>query len=129
MVFMSRVFSTTGAASAMEEVEWSTFAQEVRNNKGTFKTGIIFLKNENFRNGFIPIIVRLDILYTAYPSRHVYQIVGNADILVYIDGNSTSARVYVDDKYGNPVMDYSCEPDENPTFASGYSARYFLLNT
>lgn len=115
-----------GGSDLMKEVDWAEFSKALSNQSPPhFNTGLIFLQNDSIYNGGIPVIVRADFSYNL--SRVNLITMSGNDTLRY-DGNSSNITI---DKDGSPeVMYYSDVTDSTtpPTFADGWSARYFILN-
>lgn len=112
----------------MKEVDWLEFSEAiVKPPAPKYNAGLIFLQNAKLYNGGVPIVLRLDIA-ALYP-RTVYNVAmpdgggsfsysGNAaDFSVEYNSNINPIIIYTIDGAGTP-----------PTFADGWSARYFLLD-
>ena len=114
----------------MKEVDWAEFSNAFSNQRPPkFNTGMIFLQNSNLYNGGIPIVLRADI-NAIYPNTNYMVQAVNKSYSISYSGYSGSFYAEVNDGSNNVMaIDYNIDDySPPPTFADGWSARYFILD-
>lgn len=124
------IFGVTGtfegeSSEIMKEVDWAGFSEALSNPQPpVFTTGLIFLQNSGLYNGGIPFVLRADYISSGTTPSYLITPAGQRNITP--NGNSLNFYVELD---GEVVMNYDdiSYAETPPTFASGWSARYFIL--
>lgn len=124
------IFGVTGtfegeSSEIMKEVDWAGFSEALSNPQPpVFTTGLIFLQNSGLYNGGIPFVLRGDYISRGTTPNYLITPAGQS----FITPNGSSSYFYVDFD-GEVVMNYDdiSYAETPPTFASGWSARYFIL--
>ena len=119
------------SSEIMKEVDWAGFSKALSNSRPPhFATGLLFLQNSELYNGGIPIVLRSDMRYGDTVGVTVALIMPTGLASLYYSGNS--AGFYCEITTGTETKtvinyDFIEDAETPPTFASGWSARYFIL--
>ena len=130
------IFGVTGtfegeSSEIMKEVDWAGFSKALSNPRPPhFATGLLFLQNSELYNGGIPIVLRSDMRYGDTVGVTVSLIMPTGLATLYYSGNADG--FYCEISTGTKITtvinyDYIEDAETPPTFASGWSARYFIL--
>lgn len=126
-MIVNPVVSSGGSTESeiIKEVDWAEFSKALSNQTPPkFNTGLFFVQNASIYNGGFPVVVRTDLNYN---NSGIYLITENGMPYITYNGNADSLSV----SYMNSdVMSYDdiSVPATPPTFADGWSARYFILD-
>ena len=126
-MIVNPVVSSGGSTESeiIKEVDWAEFSKALSNPMPPkFNTGLFFVQNSSIYNGGFPVVVRGDLTYNN--SRMLLVTETGISSMVYYGGAIGLTISYMN----SDVMSYDdiSDPATPPTFADGWSARYFVLD-